>query len=130
MGSKRSNNTSRFINRREGFTPRYRDVVKSPAYLDLKPVARCLLDELQSNCYSDARNNGWLSLSTANAAKLLKSDEKTVMRAFKDLESHGFIVLIKGQMWQQRKAREWRITYLPYKDQKPTDEWKSWKNTN
>lgn len=123
MGNRRSNKKN-YV-RPGGFVSIYRDIMKSPAYRDLKPTERCLLLEFQSLCWPHDRN-GLLSISTANAAELLNVSEKTACKAFYILQDHGFIKLQLDFLWQQRKARQWRLTCMPYNGQKPTDEWKQW----
>ena len=111
--------------RNGGFVRRYHDMLGSPAYRDLRPAARCLLEEFQ-RIYRPSRN-GFLSISTRDAAKLLKVSEPTAQKAFYDLASHGFIKLEEGHYWQQGKAREWRLTFEPFEGSEPTDDWRFWK---
>ena len=119
---------ARKYRRPRGFIPLWREVVESPAYRDLKPPARCLLNEflLINNTY----RNGQLSISTKNARKAINVSEETAGKAFHSLAEHGFIVLTKGELWQERKAREWRITFEECKGREPTDEWKKWEPGN
>jgi len=113
--------------RRKGsFITKWAEWMDSPAYRDLKPPARCLLDEFQL-IYRPGRN-GYLSIGTRRAAVLLRVTESTASNAFYDLVEHGFIGLTKGQLWMERKAREWRLTIEPYKDQEPTDDWRQWEH--
>ena len=110
-----------------GYIQRHEEWLNSPAYRDLKCPARCLLEEFQ-RIYRPQRN-GRLSISTRNAERLLKVSENTACKAFRDLTSHGFIVLTKGHLWQQRESREWRLTFEPCNGREPTDEWRYWKAT-
>ncbi len=48
------------------------------------------------------------------------------MKAFKQLELHGFIELTEPQQWLNGKAREYRLTIETYNDCEPTDNWKKW----
>lgn len=108
-----------------GYIRRYEEMLASPAYRDLTTYARCLLEEFQ-RIYRAGRN-GRLSISTKRAAELIKISEPTATRTFYELIDHGFIVLTKGQLWQERKAREWRLTFEPgATGQEPTDEWRTW----
>lgn len=100
-------------------------ILASPAYRELKPVARCLLEEFQ-RIYRPGRN-GTLSISLKRAQLLIKAGETAVTDAFKQLQDNGFIVLTQGELWQQRKAREWRLTFEPYANgREPSDEWLFW----
>ena len=58
--------------------------------------------------------------------KLLRVSEKTAQNAFYELIEHGFIVLTKGEIYVQRKAREWRLTIEPCNEREPTDDWRQW----
>jgi hypothetical protein len=109
------------------FLRRTLEMLDSPAYRDLKPADRCLLEEFQ-RIFMPHRN-GALSISTRNAMIRLNVSEPTAIKAFKNLETHGFIVLMKGQLWQQRKAREWRLTFEPCNGREPTDEWRGWRKS-
>ncbi|MCU7813413.1 MAG: hypothetical protein KZQ77_19585 [Candidatus Thiodiazotropha sp. (ex Notomyrtea botanica)] len=108
-----------------GYVQKWEEILSSPAYRDLKPVARCLIEEFQ-RLYRPGRN-GKLRISTKNAAKLLNVSEPTAIQAFKDIESHGFIKLSEGHSWTERRAREWRLTFEPGNNgQESTDEWRDW----
>ncbi|TVO78451.1 hypothetical protein [Sedimenticola selenatireducens] len=111
--------------REGGYVKKWEVILASSAYRDLKPVARCLLEEFQ-RIYRPARN-GTLSISLKRAQTLINAGETAVMEAFKQLVANGFIVLTHGELWQQRKAREWRLTFEPYANgREPSDEWKYW----
>lgn len=114
-----------FLNRPDGFVMVYREWFNSAAYRDLSLTARCLLMEMHI-LYRPGRN-GALSLSVVNAAKRLNVTQRTVRPAFHELAEHGFISLTKGEYWQERKAREWRLTFLKCNGSEPTDEWRFWK---
>ena len=98
----------------------YRDMFESDAYRSLRCVERCLLHELHA-LYLPSRND--VFLSTRDASKRLRVNADTARKAFHVLENRGFIKLTRGQLWQQRKAREWRLTFESYKDREPTDDW-------
>lgn len=103
---------------------KWEEILGSPAYRHLKPVDRCVLEELQ-RVYRPNRN-GQLSLSVRNAEKLVHANKDTVSRAFDTLAAHGFIELVRGEYWQEGKAREWRLTFEPCNGREPTDEWRTW----
>ena len=110
--------------RKGGYIRKWEVVLASPAYRDLSPPARCLLDEFQ-RIYRPGRN-GKLSISTSNAAKLINVSQPTASKAFYELVEHGFLILVQGQLWMERKAREWRLTIEEYNGREPTDEWRQW----
>ena len=115
--------------RRPGrFLQQHEQWLGSPAHSDLKCDARCLLTEFQ-RLYVPGRN-GQLSISVKNAAKALNIHPDTAARAFYDLVEHGFLILRKGELWQQRLAREWELTIYPSENHEPTDDWQRWDTGN
>jgi len=98
--------------------------VESPAYRDLSTNARCLLDELLTLCVPG--RNGQINLSTRNAAKRLNVTQNTVMKAFDELITHGFIVITKGAVWHNGKARSFKLTFCDLNGREPTDDWRLW----
>jgi hypothetical protein len=62
-----------------------------------------------------------------NAAKLIRANKDTASKAFRSLAEHGFIALTKGEYWQERLAREWRLTFEECNGREPTDDWKRWR---
>ena len=103
---------------------RYEEILASPAYRDLKPVSRCLLEEFQ-RIYRPGRNSQ-LSISVMRASELLNVHKDTAGKAFYELAEHGFIVLKKGAYWRERLAREWALTFEPLNNREPTDDWLKW----
>jgi len=102
------------------------EIFDSPAYRDLTTTERCLLHEFQRICYPLDRN-GRLSISVKRAMELLGCSKVSAINAFQSLHSHGFLRLKRGAIWQERKAREWQLTFMPVGFREPTDDWKSWK---
>ncbi len=108
--------------RRGGYIRRFEYMLASPAYRSLSTNARCLLEEFQRIYRPD--RNGHLSISTKNAAKLLNISEPSASNAFYELAACGFIKLKNYALWQERKAREFSLTFEPMNNREPTDEWK------
>lgn len=100
-------------------------ILASPAYRDLKPAERCLLTEFQ-RIFRPWRN-GQLSISVVNAAQLIHVNKDTASTAFWSLAAHGFIALTRGEYWQERLAREWRLTFECCNGREPTNDWRRWK---
>ena len=107
---------------------KHEEWLNSPAYRDLRPVERCLLEEFQRICLPG--RNGRLSIDVLRASKLLKVNKSTASGAFHGLIEHGFLVLTKGHLWQQRLAREWRLTLEGCDGRQPTDDWTQWSEGN
>lgn len=99
-------------------------ILESPAYRDLTPLARALLIEFLI-VYRPSRN-GVLSLPTRKTAKRLNVTENTVTNAFHDLLEHGFIRLDGEAMYNARLAREWMLTFMPMNNREPSDDWQRW----
>ncbi len=125
MGSKRKKPAENEIKRAGGYFTVSREWFNSAAFRDLSLPARCLLTEFQNVFYPG--RNGALSISVANAAERLGVDPKTARKPFHELAEHGFIALTKGEYWQERKAREWRLTFYGCHGKEATDEWRFWK---
>lgn len=74
-----------------------------------------------NGCYS---NNGQISLSMTEAARLLGLGKTTVNRAFRELEIKGFIEKTKQGQWYGRLASEWRLTDKRFNNRPATNDWK------
>lgn len=102
-------------------------LLKSEAYRSLNAVARAVLVELIM--LENGSNNGSLYLSTRDAAdRLGMSDERPAMRAFADLVDRGFVRLTKDAHFcikaaDQSRARCWRLTWLPWDNRGPSNDW-------
>jgi hypothetical protein len=100
-------------------------MARSPAFRSLGGAALKVWIELRSRY--NGRNNGDLSLSLDEGARLLSIGKATVQRAFSELESKGFIKLTKRGQWYGRMATTWAVTDRPYKGTLATRDWNNWK---
>ena len=73
------------------------------------------------------RNNGQLTLSLDEGARLLGLGKATVGRALTELQTKGFIVRIKMGQWHGRQATEYAITDKPLNGLPATNAWKHWR---
>ncbi len=73
------------------------------------------------------RNNGQLTLSLDEGARLLDLGKATVGRALTELELKGFIVMTKRGQWHGRLATEYAVTDKPVNGVPATNAWKHWK---
>src|SRR5215469_6637573 len=71
-------------------------------------------------------NNGDLSLSLDEAARLLGIGKGTAQRAFAELTEKGFIAMTKKGQWYGRRATTWRVTDKGWNGDLPTYAWKHW----
>ena len=70
--------------------------------------------------------NGRLSVSVANAAKLLNVSGNTARKAFRQLEERGFLALTEEAQYADGLVREYQLTIEPVHGREPTDEWRNW----
>ena len=100
----------------------YHDVVRSSAFQLLKPTAKCLLVWLNDLYIPGSRE--CIAGSVKQVATWIGCNKDTAGKAFRQLESAGFIQLVEHHNWQQRRARVWRLTFRKFNGREPTDEWK------
>ncbi len=102
-------------------------VINSPAYRDLSLWARAVLIELVARM--NGYNNGHIALSVAEICKALNNSSRSrAARAIADLMEHGFIDVTHEAMWKERKAREYRLTFVStaYAPFGATNDYKNW----
>jgi len=72
-------------------------------------------------------NNGKLSLSLEEGARLLGLGKNTVRRALLELVEKGFIALMKRGQFVGRRASEYRLTAKSCDGHPPTRDWERWR---
>jgi hypothetical protein len=100
-------------------------MARSPAFRSLGGSALKVWIELRTRY--NGRNNGDLSVSLDEGARLLSIGKTTIQRAFKELESKGFIKMTKRGQWYGRMATTWAVTDCSHKGALATRDWKNWK---
>ena len=120
-----SKNKAIRVKRKPPYFEVYGEWFDSPAYRDLSLPARCLLLEFQ-HIYRPGRN-GRLSLSVKRAMEWLGCAQESARGAVVVLTDHGFMKLFLHEMWQERRAREWILTFEPLNNKEPSDKWQEWK---
>jgi hypothetical protein len=86
-------------------------VIESVAYRHLSPIARAILVELVSRM--DGSNNGAIHVSYVELADCLNRKNQAVLGpAIGELMQHGLVDLSAESVWQERKAREYRLTFV------------------
>jgi len=100
-------------------------MARSPAFRSLSGAALKVWVELR--CRFNGGNNGKLSLSWDEAARLLGLSKGTVGRAFNELQEKGFIVMTKRGQWYGRLATTWAVTDKSHQGHLATHAWKHWK---
>jgi len=99
------------------------DMVTSPAWRSLSPARVGIYLELAVQY--DGDNNGDLSLSLGEGARLPHLSKSTVKRALDELEAKGFIC--KTGVGHGRRAATYRLTEEPYNGEPATRDWQSWR---
>ena len=100
-------------------------MANSPAFRSLSGAALKVWVELRSRF--NGRNNGRITLSWDEAARLLHMGKSTIGRALEELEEKGFIVMTRRGHWYGRMATEWAVTDRHLDGHLPTNAWKNWR---
>lgn len=125
---RRSHNDQRANLRGKGFVAIPHVVMESSAWQHASLRARCILLELVKR--HNGYNNGRIAMSQREMSVAIGSTSfRDIARATAEMMELGFVSLQwEGDTWA-RKAREFRITWLPtgeHPHQKPaTDDWKA-----
>jgi hypothetical protein len=85
-------------------------MLRSPAWRSLSPVSRCIFLELAA--IYNGGNNGFIALSTRDAAKHVCCSKDTAARALVELTVKGFIVCCSRGHFDRKSphASEYRLT--------------------
>jgi hypothetical protein len=105
---RRHNNKGRSTTERFIALPHY--MLRSPAWRSLSPVGRCIFLKLAA--IYNGGNNGFIALSTRDAAKHVRCSKDTAARAFFELTEKGFIVCCSRGHFDRKSphASEYRLT--------------------
>lgn len=87
-------------------------MMRTPAWLDLRPNARCAYIEIARRYAGPGSNNGRIPCSVREISESLHISKMTALRALQELQDHGFIVQAKRGAFSVkcRHATEWRLT--------------------
>ena len=107
------------------FVPIPYSMARSPAWRSLSGSATKVYVELHSRFHGG--NNGQLTLSMDEGARLLGMSKATVKAAFDELQENGFVVRTKPGFWYGRKASEYAVTDKALNGYPPTNAWQHWK---
>lgn len=99
--------------------------VQSDAFRKLGGPSLKVLCEMRARF--NGFNNGKISLSMDEAARLLGLSKGTVQRALKQLQEFGFIKLAKLGHWYGRQASLWTLTMCPIEGNQASNEWRQWR---
>ena len=110
------------------FVPVLYSMARHEAFRSLSGSALKVLFELRSRYIvrgDGSNNNGEITLSLDEAAKLLGLGKATVQRALNELIETGFVKLTKRGQWYGRRASEYAVTDCPLDGKPPTRDWQS-----
>lgn len=94
-------------------------------YLTLMAAAKVLMLFLQEHWRPDK----YVDFGVREAAQKIPCDPKTARKAFDQLQERGFITCMEYAFFSSRtesKSRSWRLEWLPFNDQPPTNTWEKW----
>ncbi len=100
-------------------------MLRSPAWRSLSGQAVKVYFELRAR-YTGS-NNGHITLSMDEGARLLKIGKATVLRSLSELEEKGFITRTKRGQWYGRLASEYAVTDKPVNGAMAAHAWKHWR---
>jgi len=105
-------------------------MLMTPAWQSLPPAPRALYLALAQRY--NGSNNGEISMSIREAARLLHVAKDTATKAFRELEAKGFIRRnICGSFnWKIRHATTWILTEHAFGDHLATKEFARWQSEN
>ena len=115
------------IESKERFVKLTYSLLGSEAWRWLRPISKAVYIELKQRY--NGLNNGKISLSLSEAAHILKASKSSISTALKQLETHGFIKLIKKGYFTGRMASEFALTDEHLDGYPPTREWRQWRPT-
>lgn len=99
-----------------------RRLLDSRPYLELTAQAKALLPLLQSHWRPDRP----VGFGVREAEQKIPCSRKVAMRAFDELQKAGFIRMVDESLFNSRtqsKSRTWRLTWLPWRNRTPTNDW-------
>ncbi|MGB1428682.1 MAG: hypothetical protein ACPG62_10295 [Cycloclasticus sp.] len=123
------NKSSLPFDTRGGVISRCRLFLESNNHQSLSPQAKVLLSLMQLHW----RNDKPVDYGVREAQGKIPCGRKMAMKAFDELQKRGFIIKVDESLFNSRtgsKSRTWRLTWLPFKDKKPTNEWEKWTDEN
>ncbi|MDC3177599.1 helix-turn-helix domain-containing protein [bacterium] len=102
-------------------------LIESEAWRWLRPISEAVYIELRRRY--NGLNNGKISLSLAEAARVLRASKSSIQKALVELEEHGLIKVVKRGYFTGRMASEYALTDEQLDGYPPTREWRRWQPT-
>jgi hypothetical protein len=126
MGKKRK---SLPFDRNGGTLAINRRMLNSPAFMSLTAQQKVLILLL----HEQWRNDKAVAYGVREAAEKIPCKLNTACKAFAALAERGFICCVELSQFSSRhgsRAREWRITWMPFCDHPPSNDWEQWQPDN
>lgn len=98
---------------------------ESLAYVTMPATAKVLMDLI----HLQWRNDRLVGYGVREAAQKIGCTPNTAGKAFNILQGRGFIVCEEQSLFNSKtgsKAREWRLTWMPFEYAKPSHDWEKW----
>lgn len=102
---------------------------ESSAYVSMPATAKVLMDLLQMQW----RNDKSVAYGIREATQKIGCTRNTAVKAFKILQERGFIICDEESFFSSKtgsRAREWRLTWMPFDYKNPTHDWEKWNPEN
>jgi len=110
------------FDKRGGAIVTSRHMLESDAYQQLKPQEKALMTLLHIHWRVDDH----VDYGIREAMKKIPCSKAIAMRSFKNLSDKGFITCVEESLFSSRtqsKARGWRLEWMPFGKEKPTNYW-------
>jgi len=110
------------FDQRGGVITIQRRLINSAAYLGLSPQAKALMPLMQSHWRPDMP----IGFGVREAEQKIPCSRRVAMRALTELQDGGFIKMIDESRFcsrTQSKTRTWRLTWMPWNRNAPTNDW-------
>lgn len=110
------------FDRRGGRIVVQRRLLESDAYLELSAQAKVLMSLMQIHWRPDKP----VAYGVREAQQKIPCAKVTAQKAFSELVEAGFIVKVDESLFidrTQSKSRTWRLTWLPWTNKPPTNNW-------
>jgi hypothetical protein len=97
-------------------------MLDSSAYQNLSAKAVKLMCLMQRHWREDKA----IDYGITQVTKSLKCSRSTASALFMELQDYGFIAIVDEADFYANKARSWRLTFRPFLNREPTNDWKHW----
>ena len=97
-------------------------MIDSLAYEALNAKSVKLLSLMQRHW----RENKAIDYGITQVTRSLKCSRSTASALLTELQDYGFIELVDEADFYANKARSWRLTFRPFLNREPTNDWKHW----